>query len=109
MGALLAVFVGGAPDWDLSRQQPEKWTARPTLADWTSEVWDEVFVTNLKARFFLAQQPRRRCVAKGTSELYITSIVGILGRSTVHAYAASKRSDSLASLALSPPNLVSTV
>jgi gluconate 5-dehydrogenase len=36
---------------------------RAPLADWTSEAWDEVLATNLKACFFLAQQaaaPMRR-------------------------------------------------
>ena len=64
---------------------------RAPLADWTSEAWDEVLATNLKACFFLAQQ----AVAPMRSQrhgriIFITSIVGILGRSTVHAYAASK-------------------
>jgi len=64
---------------------------RAPLADWTSEAWDEVLVTNLKACFFLAQQaaaPMRR--QRHGRIIFITSIVGILGRSTVHAYAASK-------------------
>jgi gluconate 5-dehydrogenase len=52
---------------------------------------DEVLATNLKACFFLAQQaaaPMRR--QRHGRIIFITSIVGILGRSTVHAYAASK-------------------
>ena len=64
---------------------------RAPLADWTSEAWDEVLATNLKACFFLAQQaaaPMRR--QRHGRIIFITSIVGILGRSTVHAYAASK-------------------
>jgi len=64
---------------------------RAPLADWTSEAWDEVFATNLKACFFLAQRaaaPMRR--QRHGRIIFITSIVGILGRSTVHAYAASK-------------------
>jgi gluconate 5-dehydrogenase len=64
---------------------------RAQLADWTSESWDEVLAVNLKACFFLAQQaaaPMRR--QRHGRIIFITSIIGILGRSTVHAYAASK-------------------
>jgi gluconate 5-dehydrogenase len=64
---------------------------RAQLADWTPEAWDDVLATNLKACFFLAQQaaaPMR--TQRHGRIIFITSIVGILGRSTVHAYAASK-------------------
>ena len=66
-------------------------THRAQLADWTSEAWDRVLSANLKACFFLAQQasaPMRS--QKYGRIIFITSAVGILGRSTVHAYAASK-------------------
>ena len=61
------------------------------LADWTPKAWDDVLNTNLKACFFLAQQaavPMRG--QKHGRIIFISSLVGILGRSTVHAYAASK-------------------
>jgi gluconate 5-dehydrogenase len=64
---------------------------RAPLADWTSDAWDAVLSANLKACFFLAQQaaaPMRN--QRHGRIIFITSIVGILGRSTVHAYAASK-------------------
>jgi len=66
-------------------------THRAALADWTPEVWDEVLAANLKACFFLAQKAAvpMRSQKKGRI-IFITSVVGILGRSTVHAYAASK-------------------
>ena len=64
---------------------------RAPLADWTSEAWDEVLATNLKACFFLAQQAAAPMRSQRHGRIiFITSIVGILGRSTVHAYAASK-------------------
>jgi gluconate 5-dehydrogenase len=64
---------------------------RAQLADWTPEAWDEVVAANLKACFFLAQQaaaPMRN--QRYGRIIFTTSLVGILGRSTVHAYAASK-------------------
>jgi gluconate 5-dehydrogenase len=66
-------------------------THRATLADWTSEAWDDVLAANLKACFFLSQQaavPMRS--QRHGRIIFISSVVGILGRSTVHAYAASK-------------------
>ena len=64
---------------------------RAQLADWTSEAWDDVLNTNLKACFFLAQRaavPMRS--QRHGRIIFISSLVGILGRGTVHAYAASK-------------------
>jgi gluconate 5-dehydrogenase len=64
---------------------------RAQLEDWTPEAWDQVLTANLTACFFLAQRaavPMRS--QKRGRIIFITSIVGILGRSTVHAYAASK-------------------
>jgi gluconate 5-dehydrogenase len=66
-------------------------THRAQLADWTPEAWDKILSANLKACFFLAQQaaaPMRR--QRYGRIIFITSAVGILGRSTVHAYAAAK-------------------
>jgi gluconate 5-dehydrogenase len=64
---------------------------RAQLADWTSEAWDEVLTANLKACFFLAQQAAAPMRSQRYGRIiFITSVVGILGRSAVHAYAASK-------------------
>lgn len=66
-------------------------THRAQLADWTPEAWDKVLTTNLKACFFLAQQAAAPMSSQGYGRIiFITSALGILGRSTVHAYAASK-------------------
>jgi gluconate 5-dehydrogenase len=64
---------------------------RAPLADWTSEAWDKVVSANLKACFFLAQQAAVPMRSQRYGRIiFITSVVGILGRSTVHAYVASK-------------------
>jgi gluconate 5-dehydrogenase len=64
---------------------------RAPLADWTLEAWDDVLAANLKACFFLAQQAATPMRRQGHGRIiFLTSIVGLLGRSTVHAYAASK-------------------
>jgi gluconate 5-dehydrogenase len=66
-------------------------THRAPLADWTSEAWDDVLATNLKACFFLAQQAAAPMRSQRYGRIiFISSLIGILGRSTVHAYAASK-------------------
>jgi gluconate 5-dehydrogenase len=52
---------------------------------------DEVLAANVKACFFLAQQAAAPMRSQRHGRIiFITSIAGILGRSTVHAYAASK-------------------
>jgi gluconate 5-dehydrogenase len=64
---------------------------RALLADWTPEAWDQILATNLKSCFFLAQQaaaPMRR--QRHGRIIFTTSITGILGRGTIHAYVASK-------------------
>jgi gluconate 5-dehydrogenase len=64
---------------------------RAPLADWTPEAWDRILATNLKSCFFLAQQaavPMRR--QRHGRMIFTTSITGILGRGTIHAYVASK-------------------
>lgn len=66
-------------------------THRAQLADWTAEAWNSVLAANLSACFFLAQSAAvpMRSQAYGRI-IFTTSVVGILGRRTVHAYAASK-------------------
>jgi gluconate 5-dehydrogenase len=64
---------------------------RAPLSDWTPEAWDKVLAANLTACFFLAQQvavPMRS--QRFGRIIFITSVVGTMGRSTVPAYAASK-------------------
>jgi gluconate 5-dehydrogenase len=66
-------------------------THRAPLADWTSEAWDDVLAANLKACFFLAQQAAAPMRSQRHGRIiFISSVLAILGRSTVHAYVASK-------------------
>ena len=66
-------------------------THRAQLADWTSEAWGAVLEANLSACFFLAQSAAVPMRSQGHGRIiFTTSVVGILGRRTVHAYAASK-------------------
>ena len=61
------------------------------LADWTEERWDQVMDTNLRAAFFAAQAAGLHMKARGRGRIILTaSITGILGRATIHGYAASK-------------------
>ena len=64
---------------------------RAKLEDWTPDAWDEILAANLKACFFLAQQAVEPMRRQGQGRLiFTTSINGILGRSTIHGYVASK-------------------
>lgn len=64
---------------------------RSKLADWTSDDWDEVLAANLKASFFLAQKAAEPMRRQGHGRLiFTTSINGIVGRSNIHGYVASK-------------------
>jgi gluconate 5-dehydrogenase len=61
------------------------------LAEWTEERWDQVMDTNLRAAFFAAQAAGLHMKARGTGRIILTaSITGLLGRATIHGYAASK-------------------
>ena len=61
------------------------------LADWTEERWDQVMDTNLRAAFFAAQAAAGHMKLLGHGRIILTaSITGILGRATIHGYAASK-------------------
>ncbi len=61
------------------------------LAEWTEERWDQVMDTNLRAAFFAAQAAGLHMKAQGKGRIILTaSITGILGRATIHGYAASK-------------------
>jgi len=64
---------------------------RAALADWTPEAWDQILATNLKACFFLAQHAAASMRQQGFGRiLFTSSITAFLGRSTIHAYVASK-------------------
>ena len=66
-------------------------THRAQLAEWTSGAWDAVLAANLSACFFLAQSVAAPMRSQGYGRIiFTTSVIGILGRRTVHAYAASK-------------------
>ncbi len=65
-------------------------SGRP-LTDWTEAHWDEVMDTNLRAAFFAAQAAGLHMKTRGRGRIILTaSITGILGRATIHGYAASK-------------------
>jgi gluconate 5-dehydrogenase len=64
---------------------------RAPLGDWTEAPWDAVMATNLRAALFLAQAAAPAMKRQGRGRLiFTTSITGILGRGTIHAYVASK-------------------
>lgn len=64
---------------------------RNTISDWQPNDWDRVTNANLKSCFFLAQACVRPMKKQGFGRLiFTTSITGILGRATIHAYVASK-------------------
>jgi gluconate 5-dehydrogenase len=64
--------------------------ARP-LAEWTLEDWRRVMAANLDACFALAQHAAGPMVRQRDGRiLFTTSLTGLLGRPTIHAYAASK-------------------
>ena len=64
---------------------------RAPLGEWTLEAWDAVVDTNLRSALFLAQAASGPMKKQGSGKLIFTSsITGILGRATIHAYVASK-------------------
>ena len=64
---------------------------RAPLGEWTLEAWDAVVDTNLRSALFLAQAVAGPMKSQGSGKLIFTSsITGILGRATIHAYVASK-------------------
>jgi gluconate 5-dehydrogenase len=64
--------------------------ARP-LKDWKLEDWRRVMNTNLDAAFVLAQQAAIPMMRQRHGRIIFTaSLTGMLGRPTIHAYAASK-------------------
>ena len=64
--------------------------ARP-LPDWTMEDWRRVMAANLDACFALAQHAAGPMTRQRDGRIiFTTSLTGLLGRPTIHAYAASK-------------------
>lgn len=64
---------------------------RVPLADWDSANWDIVQGLNLRAPFLLAQSAAHHMQKQKHGRIiFTTSITGILGRATIHAYVASK-------------------
>jgi gluconate 5-dehydrogenase len=64
--------------------------ARP-LAEWTMEDWRRVMAANLDACFALAQHAAAPMMRQRDGRIvFTTSLTGLLGRPTIHAYAASK-------------------
>jgi len=64
--------------------------ARP-LAEWKMEDWRRVMQANLDACFVLAQQASAPMIrARGGRIVFTSSLTALLGRPTIHAYAASK-------------------
>jgi gluconate 5-dehydrogenase len=64
---------------------------RVPLEQWTAADWDTVQGTNLKAPFLLAQRAAHHMKKnKHGRIIFTTSITGIQGRMTIHAYVASK-------------------
>jgi len=64
--------------------------ARP-LAEWKMEDWRRVIELNLDACFVLAQQAAMTMIPRRRGRIIFTSsLTGLMGRATIHAYAASK-------------------
>ena len=64
--------------------------ARP-LAEWKMEDWRRVMNANLDSCFIAAQQAAGPMMRRRHGRIiFTTSLTGILGRPTIHAYAASK-------------------
>jgi gluconate 5-dehydrogenase len=64
---------------------------RAPVGEWSLEQWDAVLDTNLRSALFLAQAAAAPMKARGAGKLIFTSsITGIMGRATIHAYVASK-------------------
>ena len=64
---------------------------RAPLGEWTLDAWDAVLDTNLRSALFLAQAVSGPMKRQGSGKLIFTSsITGIQGRATIHAYVASK-------------------
>ena len=64
--------------------------ARP-LGELRTEDWRRVMATNLDACFILAQHVAMKMIPRRSGRIIFTSsLTGLMGRATIHAYAASK-------------------
>ena len=64
--------------------------ARP-LVEWEMADWRRVMALNLDACFVLAQEAARAMMPRRQGRIIFTaSLTGLMGRATIHAYAASK-------------------
>ena len=64
---------------------------RAPLNEWTEAPWNTVIDTNLRSALFLAKAASEPMKKQGRGRMiFTTSITGILGRGTIHAYVASK-------------------
>ncbi len=64
---------------------------RVPLTEWTDEDWTRVIDTNLSACFRVAREAARAMIPQGSGRIINTgSIIAILARPTIHAYAGAK-------------------
>jgi gluconate 5-dehydrogenase len=66
-------------------------THRRPLLEWETDDFQRVLDTNLTGCFVLAREAARAMIPRGTGRIIFTgSVMGIVARPTVHAYAAAK-------------------
>ncbi len=66
-------------------------TVRAPIQDWKASDWDSIQGTNLRAPFLLAQRASTHMKKQQHGRIiFTTSITGIQGRATIHAYVSSK-------------------
>ncbi len=66
-------------------------TVRAPIEDWKATDWDAIQGTNLRAPFLLAQRASHYMKKQQHGRIiFTTSITGIQGRATIHAYVSSK-------------------
>jgi gluconate 5-dehydrogenase len=61
------------------------------LGEWRLEDWRRVMATNLDACFVLAEHAATKMIPRRQGTIiFTTSLTGLMGRATIHVYAASK-------------------
>lgn len=66
-------------------------TVRAPIEDWKASDWDAIQGVNLRAPFLLAQRAAIHMKRQLHGRIiFTTSITGLLGRATIHAYVSSK-------------------
>ena len=66
-------------------------TVRAPIEEWKASDWDSIQGTNLRAPFLLAQRASVHMKKQKHGRIiFTTSITGIQGRATIHAYVSSK-------------------